>query len=804
MLGIVVLGVGLGMSLTMFALVNGVVWTSPNIEDGKELVCINWGGVNSSTTIGSRFGFREYKLLKNNKLKSFKWLAGYRPFQVAIKNPRGAVFTERYDGAHVTNSYFTNITAKPLLGRLLHEEDGLRGAKPVALLSYTVWQQHFMGLRDVIGKKVILNGISHTVVGVMPRGFKFPADTHVWAQFGSSASRTDVHNLVLFGELENNVPVAQAEQEIITILEPLAERHPELYRERHKVKIGSFNLSYIPLRMQIMFKALSICALLVFVVACANVSNLIMVRIAKRRDELLIRNIMGAGNYQIIQQTMLEGLMYSLAGTIIGYIIYALVSKTVWSIIEQSFFVVPYWWSMSLDWEVHVFAVFAMSLSTVISSLLPAIRSLRFRERPMLRNDIRTGSGLIVGKLSKPLITIQIICSTVLLGIALMMIFIVHYITDWKLPFNPRQILTTNVQLNLTAGFESASQINQFYNGVIKDIQVLPGVKSAGFSFHEGGIIHTKREFKIRGQSTELHEKEWNAATNIVSNSFFGVFDMQAVLGRLFLNSDTSTSEKVAIVNQYFVNTYFAGKNPLGSQIRVHKPGGKRQLQKNTAPWTDWMTIVGVVPNIQRRLLPGERADDFAKIYIPVQQRSGRGLWLLVKMGGNVIEVVNPIRQIIHDHAPLLAPKSPIQTLQSRFDKLNRSLNTLGEIIAVFGAVSLLMTVAGLYGLISFITLQQRREFGIRSALGAARSKVIWLVLQKILWQLLFGLVVGGAISIFSGYVLREKLAVLNIPFINASYVIGIGIVVAACFIAVSMPAFSATKVPPSEALRVS
>ena len=803
LLGIAVLGVGLGMSLTIFALTSGVLFSSPDIQDGQDFVRIDWFNSQSSIGFESRLNASEYQLLRNNQ-KSFKWITGYRKSRTALNNPRSNVVTERYKLANVFDNFFNHIALKPVLGRTLTAEDWVPKAKRVVVLSYTVWQDHFMGLRDAIGQRVMLNGAAHTVVGVMPKGQGFPADAHLWIPMNMFPRNHEVRNRIAFGVLDNNVTISQAEREFSAILSPLAEQHPEINKYRTRIKISSYNLGFIPGVTQNIFKVLSAGALLVFIVACANISNLLMVRISKRQNELAIRNMLGASRYQMIEQIMLEGLLFSITGIIAGYIIYALAAEAVWLNIERGFFTVPYWWGISLDWKVNVFAIAAAFTSAIASSFVPAMRVLNVREKPILRSDIRTTSGLTIGKMSKLFIAIQVVCSTALLVTALMTTLLIRFVTDWGLSFDTKKILTTNVLLNSRAGFKLDTKTIEFYSSVARDIRRLPRVEGVGFSFHEGGVSQLARQFQIRGKAKPQQGNGLTAGANIVSQGFFELFDMQPIFGRLFLASDTEKSEKVVIVNQHFADAWFKNKNPLDNYVKVHRPGMKTDALARNKPWTDWMRIVGVVPNIQRRLLPGEQAADLGEMYIPVRQRTSRWLWLLVKTNGNVGDLIAPIRQILHKHAPLLAPVSPVRTVHARFDDLNSGLNTLVGIVTVFGIVTLLMTVAGLYGLISFVTIQQRREFGIRSAIGAGSCKVIWLVLQRILWQLLFGLMLGGVISIFFSNAIRQQLSMMNVPLSSSWYFIGFSIVAVACLIAATLPAFNATKVPPNEALRVS
>ena len=802
LLGVTVLGLGLGMSITIFALVNGILWSSPKVTDGENLVRLRWANEQQQLRFDDRFTHAEYSLI-SQYVKSLRLFTAYSEQKIALYYPGSGASTQRYQLVRVKENFFEHVATKPLLGRVLNDSDFSEGSGGVrsVILSYGVWQEQFSGLRDALGKRVFLSGMEYVVVGVMPPKFRFPSNKQLWVSLRDGGSQS-ARFLNLFGVLNKDWSRDKSEAELEILAKRLEEKYPDSNRGRSKIIVEPYNLSFVDGNLRTVLQLLSVASLLVFIVACANVSNLVMVRVSRRQHELVVRKTLGASRYQIIIQVILEGFLFSVGGLVVGLVLNLIGARFVWSMFQQSFATAPDWWNMTLDWKVYLFAVIVMLAAIATSSLMPAIRALTRQSNNVLQENAKNLSGLFVGKIAKGFVAVQIMCLTVLMVMSLLMALLLHYLTDWDLPFNPNQILTARIQLNTPAGFTTNESIDRFYDDVTRELQALPGVKSVGFSFHDGGILQSPRQFIIEGEINKLESETNYAGANIISNGFFKVFDMQPILGRLFLETDVDTSQKVAVVNQHFVDAYFKNKNPLGKRLRVYRPASVREVLYHDKRQTDWMVIVGVVPNIQRKLLPGEQSADLAEIYIPVKQRRARNLPLLLRVDGDIKDWIKPTRQIIHNQAPLLAPNGKFQTVQNFFDGTNSTLNAMAKVVTLFGVAALIITVVGLYGLVSFTTLLQRREFGIRSALGGDSNRIIELVFKRAAWLLSFGLFAGIAVATAISNELTQSLGVMNLPVNMPSHLIGIGIVIAVSLIAIAIPALQAARVSPNEALR--
>lgn len=800
LLGIVVLGLGLGLSITAFALINGIVWSSPGVKDGQRLLHMQWIRDQSSKNFKPFFRGIEVKAIQQ-QLQSFDATVFYQIRTPAVHRQNSDVPILRQECADVGPDFFEFWQVNPIIGRLLVEADMRYGTERVAIISYELWQTHFTGLPNAIGKLLQLNSQPYKVVGVMPEHFHLPSKTQVWtAKRAWAGEKRRVYHMI--GVLKFDQTVAQAEDELNQIVGRLVREDPKTLQGRSGIRVEPFNTNQFSSGLKTILLFFSATALLVFIVACANISSLLMIRISNRQQELVVRKTLGAGRMHIVMQVMLEGLLFALGGLVVGFQLYALASGPIWTWLQNNFSSMPYWWHMRADGTVYLFATVVVLLSTIISSLIPALRAVSKQADRILKDESHMGSGLFVGRIAKALVAIQIMCATVLSVMALTALFVTDYLSDWDLSYQATQILTSRYRLGYAAGFKTDAELFQFYDKVVDVLQASPGIDSVGFASSEGGVARSVRRFEIEEKQTRSPLQERYASANIVTKGYFSVFDMQALQGRLLLATDTMAVEKVANVNQHFVDAYFGDESPLGQRVRVHRPGLLYGITNDISPLTEWMTIVGVVSNIQRSLLPGESTADLAEIYIPAMQRPERELALLLKADGDVMRWAEPMRRAVSQQVQLAVPIRPFETVSQVLENGIKQQTTLTLIVMVFGGLALFIATVGLYGLISFTTILRRREFGIRFALGADNLKIFVLVFERTAWLSGVGLVSGMGVAASINNTLKHGLGGVDFPVEVPSYFIGISLVVIISLIAVIVPTIQAIRIPPIEALR--
>lgn len=807
LIGVAIMAVGLGLSITMFALVNGIMFSAPKLQDELELYDIEWLLPEGSQR-GNAINVRDLRVFQAQN-ESFEHLAGYSLGLISFYTEQTDAYAERHIQARVSPEFFDLIQKRPILGRTLTEADAIPGTGSTALISYELWQEQFAKSADVIGSSVQLNGNPHTIVGVMPKEFQFPFSTKIWV--ANDWSNTDtrprerVPRLAVIGTLKKGINTRKATSELNTIAAQLATTFPETNQDFLRLDIKPFNEDYIGDNQRTILLFLLLSSLLVLLISSANVSNLMLARVAQRQHELALRRTLGAEKLQIIFHVLLEGGLLVCCGLILGLLLSTWIRELIWNTFENNMLFIPYWWHIDLDWKVYSFAIGLMIVSVVGSSLFPAIRALALQANDILKDDARTGSNLYIGKLSKFLVGIQITFSTVLLITSATMIILTDYIANRELPYDADQILSTRYQANASAGLRSNNSVWSLYENLGQQIRALPGVEGVGFSFNTPAFNPGLRDFILEGEEPDQEEPKQTAA-NIVTPGYFAAMDLKPIGGRLLGTTDIESSQPVCVVNQNFVTAYFKNENPVGKRIRINSPGFSGEVQNADRDdlWTDWMTIVGVVPNVYPEPLLNETIEQFAEVYLPHKQRLSRGMTLLVRSKGDVHRWITPIREISAKEAPLLPPMFGMYTLKNRIDRNNIQLHVTSNIILSFGVASLLMAAIGLYALISFTTLQKRREFGIRTALGAQVEAILGNVFRQIAIQMPVGIVLGLAISIFTISLLKQSFNLPSIPYGFLAYFVGVTLVVSTSCIAVFIPAFKASRINPSEALRIS
>ena len=808
LLGVFIFALGLSMSVSMFALVKGMLWSYPDVKNGHLLTHVEWDRPQANVPTGAVL-VPDYRAFRDEN-NSFEQLVGFQFGQVAVNNPEGEAYTTRYSRSFVSENFFQVIQVKPILGRLPTAEDASPDTPSVVAISATVWQEQFGGSPDVIGSSVLLNGMPHIIVAVMPTAFQFPAMEQMWVPTTwaemDSRQRGAMPRLEVFGILKEGVTVREAHTDLQRIAVQLERDFPATNKNHLLLELKPYNQEFTEIRQQDILHILLTCSLLVLLIACANVSNLVLVRISKRQHELGVRKSLGASRKQLMKIVLLDGLLLAGGGLIFGLLFAFWISRFIWHLMEQTYPFLPYWWNMDLDLGVILFAATLMVVCVILSSLVPAIRATSKQAIDTLKDDTRTSSNLFIGRLAKLLIAVQVTFSTVLLITAISMVLSNNFLNNRKLPYDPENILTTRLQLSLSAGFNNIESVHQFYDNLSEKLTNVRDVERVGFSYNYAGYFPSLRPLEIENNILDREQDRRRISTNIVTKGYFSVYDLQPLSGRLFIETDVESAQHVAIVNRHFVNLFFPDENPIGQRIRVNNPGTASEVQNRSrsSTWTNWMTIVGVVPNVQPEPLPGENFEHYAEIYIPTKQRPSRGLNLLLRSSVNPLSLVEDVRRIIRQEAPLLAPQTDFETIRNVIDRSTGSINITSNIITAFGIAALVMASIGLYALLSFTTVQRQREFGIRVALGASTKKITVLVGRQVFVQVMLGLILGCSIGYFLSGTLQQVFGntTANLPVKTQAFSFSVALILIPSLIAILVPSVRTAKKAPSVSLR--
>ena len=804
LMGVAVLAVGIAISATMFTFYNGQILSTPSFNVDKEILHVEWVQESRRQRQPVAVNVSDYYALKE-KNSSFEQLAAFsaRRYQLFHPDVESAAY---YQTAHVTNNFFEVVNVFPILGKLPSPEEAENNTQKIVLLSFDIWQKEFMGSPEVIGKSVQLTGTPYTIIGVMPQNFQLPQFQHMWVidNFKGQLKRDRKKQTVLevFGFLKSGIKVEQAELDFANIAASLKEQFPEANKNFSRVEIKPYAKEFTGDQLETVFAMFLAFSIVVLIIACANVSNLMMARISKRQHELAIRKSLGANNREIFIQVISDALAISVLGALLGVLITAWASRYIWSMLTNSYEWFPYWWHMDIDATVIGFIFFVTMLSALLSSIVPALKVISNQSIEILKDNTRTSSGLSVGRLSKIMVTLQVFSATVLLCMAFVMMSLTDKMTSRELTFEPEQILNNRIQLNVGLGYKSEASVKQFYQQLTEGVEAISGVESIALSNNVPGIYNVRRWFQVEGRVYETEADKTRTGVSIISNNYLDLVNAKLLQGRNFTNTDVKDSQRVVLVNQHFVERHFPNEDPIGKRVRILEDNG--YIGAKRGELGSWATIVGVVSNYQGEGMSyGQGRASITEIYFSAAQKTQRSMQLLVKGSGDVHQLASPINKIIYQLNNKVSAREKYKTIKDRMAINDTFVNLFNLLIKVFASSALLMTGVGLYGLVAFTTQQKVREFGIRMALGASAKRILLLVVKQNKWQIFIGITLGACAGIAVGEVFLNAVEMGDRQIADwYTLPLSVLLVLVVTKLAVIIPAWKATKVPPNVALR--
>jgi putative ABC transport system permease protein len=709
----------------------------------------------------------------------------------------------------VTPNLFTMLGSRPLLGRTFSDAEGRSGGPAVVLLSEGLWRETFHSDPSIVGQVVKVGGKPDMVVGVMPSSFHFPdsfgADLQkgVWLPIQPTAEMLKdrgYHFFSVAGVMRQGVTVPQVQQEVSAIAARIPYEHePVTFRVDPYQEVLTGPVRPVLLAL---FAALG----LVFLIACANVSNLLIARALGRQQEFAVRAALGAGRSRLIGQMLSEGLLLSVLGCGVGAGLAELVIMGIRKLPDGT---IPLADSIGIRWTVLLVLAGIAAVTTVLSSLLPALLVARANPQVALQAASRgVGSKSAGGKLSGWLVAGEVALSTLLLVGTGLLFRTLWNLEQSRLGFETEHITTFMAMPADAAGF-SGMEVSEntqnaptsvatiTYQPVLQRIRQLPGVESAAISTApplSGMDMHSS--FEIVGQATDRANHP-EARVSAVSGGYAQTMGTPMVRGRMIGDSDALTTPFVVVVNETLAKTYFAGKDPLGKQINL---GGKDTGM--IKPYA----IVGVLADQVDSKVGGKIQP---LVLLPQQQIPTTSLFyqallktvvtFVVKTRGS-IPVAQEARTVFHQLAPGFA-LADFQTMQEAVDKNTFSQRLGVYLVGSFAGLAIAMVIAGLYGVLSQLVSYRRREIGVRMALGATRASVAKLVLRQGSILIGAGLIVGLVLAFASGRLIKSFL--YEVKPLDASTYVAVAVALTAIgLVAALIPARRAASIQPMQALR--
>ncbi len=798
-MAVLLMAIGLGVTITIFTYVNGFLWSKVDTGSSEKMLHLEWA---QGPGVGSDDGIiPEDYLVFEKELQSFKHIAGFRSQEVALHNPSGESFNKQYSNCETSWSFFDTIGVPPLLGRTYNQSDeipGGSGSPGIAVISHSIWQEQFSGDRDAVGSNIYLDGILYEVIGVMPEGFSFPRDQDVWFpsywQWSLRLGRNRGPSLDVVGVIDERFTRAQAQTELDLLAGRFADQHPETNEFKTRVAMKPFEEEALGDQFSNLLFAMLVCSTLVLLVACVNVFNLIMARASKRSGELALRSVLGASRSHLIVQVLVDGFIISACGLGLGLWLASWGSDYVWERISQED--LYFWWHMNMDGRVIAFAVSVTVGAAIVSSLIPAVRASKSASYGIVKDDTRTSSGYFIGRLSKALVVMQVVFSSLLVFTAIVMIIISIRMDRRDFPYDTDKVLMSSIVLDVRYGEMEA--VHAFIEDFREELKGVPGVRDVEVTTMNGARFDSTLPFEILGEAYDVPEDRPSAVRSGILPGFFDIFGEAPLRGRMFNQFDTKDSEPVCIINKTLADRFWPEGDAVGKMIRIGSSRAFREYASNPDE-LPWVKIVGIAPDILPPRIPGERIEKFHFVYRPFQQSDARFINLLVTGEGDVKNYINDLRRSVEHVAPYLMPMD-IQTIREFNDRLLVGQSVITSLFFVFGVAALFKATIGVYAVVSFATRQKTREIGIRRALGSDNLSIAKLALQ----QNWLGLSVGCLLGMVAGHFVSAHLGnVLNtdeLP-IGYAYPTVVVVMVFAALFSFGIPVRRAIRVSPMKAL---
>ncbi len=773
------LGVGIGLTTAMFSIVYGVLVRGLDVPNADR-IGILYRNAPAQGIYRQPLPIQDY-LDYRAQQSTFARLGAYTSgsFNVSGDGPAA-----RIEAALVSADVFPILGVGPLLGRGFRAEEATPGGSRVAVLSYGMWQDRYGGRRDIVGMPIRLDGANYTIVGVMPRGFRFPESESIWLplQLSPAVDRRAGPFVVTIGLLKPGVPMARAAADVATISRRLAAEYPGS-NQGIVATAGTFlDWSVGPRPRRQRATALG-AVLFVLLIACANVMNLFLERVVHRGREVGVRIALGASRASLVRSVLLEALVVAAVATIVGVAL-AYVGIAGFRRATSGIGLPPFI-HIGLFTPVLLFATAAGVLAAAVSALLPALRSSRPDVRGMLSDAARGSPAPRTARLSKALVAFEIALSCALLVPAWLVVQSVVAISRIDPGYPTDNLLTAGITFPASAS-ESPAQVLQV-DGLEQALRVLPGVRAASISSGLPGARGMVSERVAVAGHTYARDADYPVAGRLsVTPAFFGTLGIRAAAGRVFATEDRGEARQVAIVTRAFVRRLLDGRSALGQRIRL-----------GTAADAPWLTVVGVIPDV----FGGDPEDPRPPLVLrPFAQAPSGDVHLAVRTQGDPLALVRPIRAAV----AAVDPNLPLYGVASLRDAIERPLGFIrvfGGLFLVFGAAALLLALVGLYAVVALSVGRRSRELGIRIALGASRASVVRMILVQGAAQVAMGLVPGLALAAAAAPMLSAILLGVRPrdPVVFAT----VGLVLAvAGTLACALPARRAARIDPMRALR--
>ncbi len=780
---ILILALGIGASVAIFAFVDAALVKPLPYKDSTRLVAVNESTAAFAENPISYANYVDWKRL-NTVFSSIEVFTGTG---YAFNTPTG---TEPVPGERVSAGFFSTLGILPVLGRDFLPGEDAAGASPTVLLSYGTWQKRFGGRADVVGQTVNLSGEAHTIVGVLPKDFQFaPRDNaEFWVALRPTREcekRRSCHNLSALARLKDGVSVASALMQMKSIAAELEKQYPSDNRGA-SASIMPLSDSIVGGIRPILLVLLGGAGLLMLI-ACVNVSSLLLVRAESRRREVAVRGALGASRSRLNRQFVTEGLVLVGAGAAMGLLLADGGMKVLTGLISRDMMIgMPFLRGLGLNVHVLIFAAGLLTIAAMLFSITPILHFRFSKMRDGLTEGARGSAGTLWRRMGSNLVVIELATAVVLLAGAGLLGKSLYKLLHVDLGFEVEHLVTINVGLP-DASFSKDVPVVAFARDAVRRIESLPGVESAAITSQMPVTCNCNTDWvrfvgkPYNGIHNEVNERD-------VSAGFFHTIHAKLVRGRYFNDAEDGSKPFVIMINESFAKKYFPGEDPIGKRV------GDTALTPKSI-----REIVGIVADFKDAGLDQEQ---WPAEYYHFNQNTDTYFTFLVRTRGDEKAVLPALAGAIHQVSSQAAVEDATAMTQNISESYTAYLHrSAAYLVGGFAVLALVLGVVGLYGVIAYSVSQRTREIGVRMALGAPKRSVYQLILGEAGRLVLIGVVVGLAASIWASTAMGKLLFGVQRWDVGTLTLVAV-VLGGSAMIASFIPARRAASVNPTEALR--
>ena len=796
---------GIWFGAVSFELLGTLAYPELTLPDGDRIVQIrNWDVKESDDDPRALYDFLAWR----ESAKSVTDIGAYRDVTVnlvgADRNAYPVV------AAEITTSAFRIAPARPVQGRVLDATDEQPGAAPVAVISFDIWKTRLNGDPQIIGRVVQLGNTFATVVGVMPEGYGFPVSHDVWMPLHTESFEKAPRGgppITVFGRLAPGLSIEMAQSEFTTIGQRTSSEFPVTHGDltprlrpyaKSFVDMNSSDFGFMVL--------IEFFVVLLLCVVCGNVALLLFARAASRETEIIVRSALGASRRRIVAQLFAEALVLGTAAAVVGLAAARIsLERLGGPYLEHNFGRLPFWYDIQLSWPTVVYAIGLTLLSAVIAGVIPA-RKITRGLGSQLKTQTAGGGGVSFGGIWTGVIVMQVALTVAFPSVVMVIQNEIDRISSYDAGFAMHEYVGLQLEMDFPVVAESEMESARAAMGarfttametLRQRLEADPEVEAVTYAEALPRWYHREPLGEILSlPGNPVHE----LTTAIVEPAYFDVLETPLLSGRGFNASDLPPNGRAVIVDEGFVAAVMQGRNPIGHRIRLDN--GSNVTDRNDLPWYE---IVGVAKELGMAFaLRTRRA---AGVYLPGRPAHMGQIYLIIHSRGDPFQAGHRARSILTSVDPLLRI-SDMQRLDQVATPLLWDIELWSRIAIGLTAVALLLSLAGIYAVLSFTVARRTREIGVRVALGASRRLIVTQVFRKPLRQVMLGVGAGSVLVGVGAWLLSNSEQFRGSP--AAAFTLGDGALLmvyavfmfGVCLLACIVPTMRALGVQPTEALR--